>query len=219
MATTDKPDERQIVCSGCLQVFPESLINVIPYFNSDVGGYVATYRCEGCWVSSLEETRTRLASTENEAEISSAADLFERHGVVLHEFRRGDPMPVVRKRLCQMLDLLQSRVIRLAVGRVQPLDATAPDLPKTAALVPDEETAQLRAALEKYERLGEEAYDAMSEARSFTAKDSFDDARGYFLKAIAAAKRASLAAEVARLSLRLDHIVSVYNHQIRGVGR
>jgi hypothetical protein len=122
MATADEAEARPIVCSGCLQVFPETLINVIPYFNSDVGGYVTTYRCERCWVPSLEETRSRLLATENETEIGSAAVLFERHGVVLHEFERGDPTPVVRKRLGQVLDLLQSRAIRLAVGPVHPLD-------------------------------------------------------------------------------------------------
>jgi hypothetical protein len=217
MGTADKSAERQIFCSGCLGVFPESLITVIPYFNSDASEYVTTYRCERCWVPSLEETRTRLASTENEAEISSAAILFERHGVILHEFKRGDPTPVVRKRLAQMLDLLRSGVIRLAVGPVHPLDVAAPDLPEVTAIVPDEETGQVLAALEKYERLGEVAYDAMSEARSFTAKDCFDDARGYFIKAIDAAKRAGLDDEVARLSLRLDHIVSVYNSQFRGI--
>src|SRR5260370_13763987 len=130
METTDKAAGRQVVCSGCLQVLPESFINVIPYFNCDSGGYVVTYCCERCWVSSLEEIRTRLANTENETEISSAALLFERHGVVLHEFKRGDPTPIVRKRLSQMLDLLQSRAIRLAVGPL-PLDMAAPALPDT----------------------------------------------------------------------------------------
>jgi len=140
METAGTSAERQILCSGCLDIFPESLITVIPYFNSDAGGYVTTYRCERCWVPSLDETRTRLASTESEAEISSAAILFERHGVVLHEFRRGDPTPVVRKRLGQMLDLLRSGAIRLAIGPLHPPGAAAPDLSEVTAIAPDEET-------------------------------------------------------------------------------
>ena len=118
METAETSEERQILCSGCLGVFPEPLITVIPYFNSDLSEYVTTYRCEQCWGPSLEETRTRLANTTNEAEIVSAAILFERHGVILHEFRRGDPTPVVRQRLGQMLDLLRAGAIRLAVGRL-----------------------------------------------------------------------------------------------------
>jgi hypothetical protein len=121
METAEKPDDRQIVCSGCLQVFPESLIHVIPHFNSNVGGYVTTYRCERCWLPSLEETRTRLASTEDVTEIASVAAFFEQHGVILHEFKRGDPAPVVRTMLCRMFDLLQSGVIRLPIGPVHPL--------------------------------------------------------------------------------------------------
>jgi hypothetical protein len=99
---------------------PQSLVCVIPYFNGDVGGYVTTYRCERCWLPSLEETRTRLASTADETEITSAAALFVRHGVFLHEFRRGDPVPVIRKRLVQMLDLLRSGTIRLSIGLTDP---------------------------------------------------------------------------------------------------
>src|SRR5437870_196932 len=109
------PQERQVVCSGCLQVLPESLIHVIPCYNNDVGGYVTTYRCEGCWLQSLDETRARLEGTEDEAEVASAAAFFERHGVFLHEFRRGDPALIVRKLLVQMIDRLRSKSIRLLI--------------------------------------------------------------------------------------------------------
>jgi hypothetical protein len=76
MTPAEDREERQIFCSGCLQVFSESLVHVIPYFNSSVTGYVTTYRCEQCWLPSLEETRARLASTQDEAEIVSAAVFF-----------------------------------------------------------------------------------------------------------------------------------------------
>lgn len=68
------------------------------------------------------------------------------------------------------------------------------------------------------ERLAEAAYAAMYEARPTAAKDCFDDARGYFAKAIDLAKRAGLDAEGARLGARLAHIVSVYDSQFRGIG-
>jgi hypothetical protein len=121
MGTAKKPNDRQILCSGCLQVVPESLVHVIPYFNGDVGGYVTTYRCARCWLPSLEETRTRLANTKDETEIASAAAFFERHGVILHEFKRGDPALVVRKMLGRMFDLLRSGAIRLSIGPAHPL--------------------------------------------------------------------------------------------------
>src|SRR5580704_1832496 len=63
MDRDEKPEDRQILCSVCLQVFSESLIHVIPYFNSSANAYVTTYRCEQCWIPALEATRTRLAST------------------------------------------------------------------------------------------------------------------------------------------------------------
>ena len=116
MRTTREAEERQILCSRCLQVVPESLVHVIPYFNGDVGEYFTTYRCEQCWLPSLEETRTRLANTEDETEIVAAATFFERHGVFVHEFRRGDPVPVVQKILVGMIDMLRSGAIRLSIG-------------------------------------------------------------------------------------------------------
>jgi hypothetical protein len=121
MDTDEKPEDRQILCSGCLHLFPESLVHVIPYFNSGVNAYVTTYRCEQCWIPALEETRTRLASTKDEAEIASAATFFQKQGVHIHEFMRGDPAPVVQKILLRMVDLLQSEGMRLSIGRDHPL--------------------------------------------------------------------------------------------------
>jgi hypothetical protein len=116
METAEKPEEREVVCSGCLQVFPESLIHVIPYFNSSVNAYVTTYRCQQCWMPSLEETRTRLASTQDAAEIASVGTFFQRHGVYVHEFMRGDPPAVVQKILLRTIDMLRSEGIRIRIG-------------------------------------------------------------------------------------------------------
>jgi hypothetical protein len=129
MNPDEKPEDRQILCSSCLQIFSESLVHVIPYFNSSVNGYVTTYRCEQCWIPALEETRARLASTQDEAEIASAANFFQRHGVHIHEFMRGDPASVVRKILLRMIDLLGSEGLRLSIGRDHP-----PDEKRSAAL-------------------------------------------------------------------------------------
>jgi hypothetical protein len=111
--------ERQVMCSACLRVVPEYLIHVIPYYNDDVGRYVTTYRCERCWLPSLHETRTRLERTEDETEIVSAVQFFERHGVILHEFRRGDPIAVVRMMLVRMIDLLRTEAIRPVIGPLE----------------------------------------------------------------------------------------------------
>ena len=117
-------EERQILCSGCLQVFPESLVHVIPYFNSSVNAYVTTYRCEQCWMPALEETRTRLAATQNEAEIVSAGAFFQRHGVYIQEFLWGDPNPNVQNILLRVIDLLRSEGLRISIG---------PDIPSANA--------------------------------------------------------------------------------------
>jgi hypothetical protein len=108
-------------CSGCFEVVSELRVHVIPFFNADVGGYVTTYRCERCWLPSLDETRARLAKATDEAEIASAAIFFERHEVFLFEFRRGDRAPVLRGLVLQMLDRLRSGESRLPIGSTRPL--------------------------------------------------------------------------------------------------
>ena len=201
METTENPEPRQVVCSGCLRVVPESDVHVIPYFNSDAQGYVTTYRCEQCWLPSLEETSTQLATTGDEALIASAVAFFERHGIFLHEARRGDPLPVVRALLRRMIDLVRSGTIRLPVG----------------ALAPAREAEAAALEMKKNEKLAEAAYDAMYDASPSSAKDCFDDARGFLNKAIDMAKRAGLEDEMARLTARRDHIVSVYHSQFRDI--
>jgi hypothetical protein len=69
----------------------------------------------------LEETRTGLASTQDEAEIASAATFYQRHGVHIHEFMRGAPASVVQKILLRTIDLMRSEVIRIPIGP-DPLD-------------------------------------------------------------------------------------------------
>jgi hypothetical protein len=127
MTAADEPEdseERQILCSGCLQLFPVSLVHVIPYYNDRVNAYVTTYRCEQCWIPALEETRTRLAATQSEAEIVSAGAFFQRHGVHILEFLWGDPKPDVQKILLRIIDLLRSEGLRISIG---------PDIPSPNA--------------------------------------------------------------------------------------
>jgi hypothetical protein len=202
MGTDEELEQRQVVCSRCFQITPESLIHVIPHFNDDAKAYVTTYRCETCWLPALNETRTRLVKTEDWAEILSLIDCLERHGIFLFEFRRGDPLPAVRALLEPTIELMGLGTIRMSVGPLQP--AT-----EVEALIAD---------MNKNERLAEAAYQAMYDAGPSVAKDCLDDVRGLFARAIDLARRAALADEVARLTARCDYIVGVYDSQFRGIG-
>jgi hypothetical protein len=63
------------------------------------------------------------------------------------------------------------------------------------------------------ERMGEEAYDAMYDARR--PQDDFRDAREAFSEAIHAAEKAGLKREARRLRDRWEHIRAVYTHQFQ----
>jgi len=69
-----------------------------------------------------------------------------------------------------------------------------------------------------HEALAEAAYDAMYEATPAMGKHHYENACGNLAKAIEAARRAGVEIEVVRLTARLDHIMSVFDHQFRGIG-
>jgi len=113
----DESDERQVLCSGCLEVKAESAIHVIPRYSSDVSGYVTTFNCDQCWLPTLGATRVRINGTEDLAEIESLAQFFHRHGVYLHEFLCGDPIADLRWLLGRMLGMVGDGTIKLSIGR------------------------------------------------------------------------------------------------------
>jgi len=116
MQSSDEPEQRQFVCSGCYEIVPESLIRILPHFNEQVASYVTTYRCEDCWPQAVANTRARVARAEDWADILSLIDCLERHSLFLLEFRRGDPFPVVRALLEQVIEKLADGDIRLSAG-------------------------------------------------------------------------------------------------------
>jgi hypothetical protein len=68
-----------------------------------------------------------------------------------------------------------------------------------------------------HERLGEEAYDRMYDARGRDAKDFCDDACSHLFAAAKIADALGLEAEAARLNARRVHIRAVYNSQFRSL--
>ncbi|MBI3678393.1 MAG: hypothetical protein HY243_17420 [Proteobacteria bacterium] len=71
----------------------------------------------------------------------------------------------------------------------------------------------------RFEALAEEAYGAMYDVRPHGAKDCYEDACYNLSRAIGIAKMRGLAADIERLTKRLEHIEAVYNSQFRHVGR
>jgi hypothetical protein len=126
VARTSEREERRFACSRCFSIVPESGIHVVPAFNDAVGEYVTSYRCEQCWLPSLDETAARIVETEDEAEIASLCAFLERHGIFVFEYRRGDPVTVVQKLLAQTIVLMKSGSIRLSAGKIAEIEDPAP---------------------------------------------------------------------------------------------
>src|SRR5260370_14155177 len=113
--------DRDVFCSGCYEIFPEPDIHVVPSFNDSAGDFVTSYRCGKCWLSALDDTVARVRSAESLTQLALLAAFFERHSIVLHEFRRGDPMDVVQPLLLQMLELIRTQRVKLRIGPASPL--------------------------------------------------------------------------------------------------
>ena len=113
---------RSAICSGCGEVTPENDVNVLPCFNEDLDNFVTTYRCMDCWMEALNDTALRLVMTDDDKQIASIAGFFEASGIVLLEYRRGDPIAEVRIALLQLLNKLRTGALTLNIGYTEPFD-------------------------------------------------------------------------------------------------
>lgn len=72
------PDE--FLCSACYSTHPIAKLRVIPWWNADARDVFTTYRCESCWLGSLDETRVFVESAAFDAEARAKFVAFlERH--------------------------------------------------------------------------------------------------------------------------------------------
>jgi len=68
------------LCSGCRQPVPAERIHLVPFFNAEDDNCGTAFRCEKCWLPSLEETRLR-ASDGTEGDRRKLVTFFERYGI------------------------------------------------------------------------------------------------------------------------------------------
>jgi len=116
-----KQEEYKALCSACFESVPVPKTHVIPSYNDVLQMYVTTYRCETCWLTTLDATRDRLSACEDAAEVATCAEFFERYKVRVMEHRRKDPLPAVKAKLLQLLAELRAGTRKLAIGKAIPV--------------------------------------------------------------------------------------------------
>lgn len=127
--------EPAALCSQCLRSLPASQIRVIPWHNEHADDFVTTFRCGACVAGSLAETRARLAAGDDR-DVTRLAAFFERHAIILHEHRRGDPPALVRPLLARMLEMLERGDLTLPIGETVPIADALPRAPPPPAPPP-----------------------------------------------------------------------------------
>ena len=96
------------MCSGCYTPTPVAEGHVIPHWNPTVRRILTAYRCNNCWISGLDETRTALSSGDADV-IPSFCDFLELQRFTTDaEALRAAPPDEVRAVLMAMLDAVQS---------------------------------------------------------------------------------------------------------------
>lgn len=118
----ESDEELQALCSACFTGVPVARAHVVPHYNDMLLGYVTAYRCENCWLKTLDETRDRLAACTDPEEVATAAAFFERYKVRVMEYRRGDPLPVLKAKLLDLIAELRSGKRKLDFGKPIPLN-------------------------------------------------------------------------------------------------
>lgn len=121
MVKPAKPEEVQALCSACFETVPVAKTHVVPHYNDTLLMYVTTYRCEKCWLATIDATRDRLAACDDPAEVATCAEFFERYKVRVMEHRRGDPLPAVKARLLQLIAELRAGTRTLNIGKAIPV--------------------------------------------------------------------------------------------------
>jgi hypothetical protein len=113
--------EANALCTGCYRPFVASQVRIIPCHNESVDDYVTSFRCGACFRASVAETKARVEGG-TARDVAQLGDFFGRHGTMILEHRRGDPVETVRPLVLHLLDMLAAGSLRLSIGETVPLE-------------------------------------------------------------------------------------------------
>jgi len=68
-----------LLCSGCYSSCSGPEVYVIPWWNADQESIFTTYRCEKCWLASLDESQQAVNSKDPKV-VASFCDFLARQG-------------------------------------------------------------------------------------------------------------------------------------------
>ena len=113
--------ERQLLCSKCFASGPESQFRILPWFNEELADYVETFRCEGCFQDSMAETIARVANG-GQTDVDGVGAFLQNHQIVVHEWKRGDDVDVVRPLMVHVLRSIANGTMKIQLGTTRKLD-------------------------------------------------------------------------------------------------
>jgi hypothetical protein len=99
------------MCSACRTPCSGADAHVIPKWNREMRRILTTYRCGNCWISSLADLRSVIATGELEVH-TSFCDFLARHGYTKDaETIRAFPPEQRQVYLTRVLDAVESQSI------------------------------------------------------------------------------------------------------------
>jgi hypothetical protein len=110
---SDEPAAYNLLCSACLTPCPAAEAHVVPRWNPGLRRVITAYRCGNCWVASLVELRSAVASSDAEVRSSFCDFLAGRGETQAAELIRGAPPDEQQAKLFRLIDALEAGEITL----------------------------------------------------------------------------------------------------------
>ncbi|KIG12103.1 hypothetical protein DB30_02048 [Enhygromyxa salina] len=105
----------ELMCSRCYTLCSGANAHVIPWWNEHAGDVFTTYRCEACWLESLDDTQRLVESAQFDDDVCDKfVAFFQRHEKTDVAARLAElPRAAVREALIEVLAQVRARALVL----------------------------------------------------------------------------------------------------------
>jgi hypothetical protein len=110
----ESSEQLQLFCSVCMKTSPAAEARVIPWWNNDSQDFLTTYRCGGCFIQSLAETRSKISLLDTDTR-RKFCEFLERHDYIVDAGTiREAPLDEASRLIGTVLDAIESGEVRLS---------------------------------------------------------------------------------------------------------
>ena len=107
-------EQLTMLCSACMTTSQVAEAHVIPWWNDDRQDFLTTYRCGGCFLKSIGETRSKISLLDADIR-EKFCEFLERHGYTMDaQVIREASLEDAARMIGTVLDAIESGDVRLS---------------------------------------------------------------------------------------------------------